>query len=177
MPRFYTRSKRQRILTIVIFFLLAVIVSVIGALAPLSSAEVASENNAANEKRNEVQSMDLLHRTASIFQNNFEICLLMFIPVVGVILGSLILFNTGSFVAAESITHNFPPVLAMLLLFIFPDTWLEMIAYSTAFSESFWFIRRGLQGKLLREIVNLGKLVLIAAVLLAAAAFLEALVV
>jgi hypothetical protein len=174
MPRFLTQSKRLRILTIVVFFLFAVMVSALGTLVPLNSQEAATQNNNAKE----IQSMDLLQRTASFFENNFlQVCLIMFIPVVGVVLGSIILFDTGSLIAAQSVAYKFPPVLVLLLLFIFPSTWLEMLAYSTAFSESFWFIRRSLQGKLAREIVNLGKLILIAAVLLAAAAFLEALVV
>lgn len=107
----------------------------------------------------------------------------MFVPVVGVILGSIGLFNTGSYIQAQTITENatkglnVPPILALLVLFIFPFTWLKLISYSTAFSESFWFIRRGLQGKWMREITNLLKLVLIAAVLLAAGAFMEALLI
>jgi hypothetical protein len=174
MPGFLTQSKRLRILTIVVFFLFAVMVSAVGTLVPLNPQDAAAQNS--NNK--EILSMDLLHRTAAFFENNFlRVCLLMFIPVVGVILGSIILFDTGSLIAAYSVPYKFPPVLVLLLLFIFPSTWLEMLAYATAFSESFWFIRRSLEGKLAREIVNLGKMVLISAVLLAVAAFLEALVV
>lgn len=170
-------------MTIVIFFLFAVLVAIIGVLAPLSPQEVANQSNELNKTQQEIQSMDLLHRTAAIFQNNFQICLIMFIPVVGVILGSIVLFNTGSYIQAQTLAENarqglnISPILSALVLFIFPFTWLEFISYSTAFSESLWFIRRGLQGKLAREIINLLKLVLIAAVLLAAGAFIEALLI
>jgi hypothetical protein len=167
----------------VIFFLFAILVTVIGVLAPLSPQEVSDENNALNKTQQEIKSIDLLHRTAAIFQNNFQICLLMFIPVFGVLLGSIALFSTGSYIQAQTITDNaskglnVPPILTLLVLFIFPFAWLEYISYSTAFSESLWIIRRGLQGKLAREIINLLKLVLIAAVLLAAGAFIEALLI
>jgi hypothetical protein len=104
----------------------------------------------------------------------------MFIPIVGIILGSIILFNTGRLTQATIIVenatkgYNIPPILGLAVLFILPDTWLEFIAYSTALSETFWFIRRGLQGEWQREIINLFKLVLITALLLAAGAFIEA---
>lgn len=183
MSKFWTHSKRQRILTIVIFFLFAIVATAIGVLAPLSAQDATNENNALNQTQQQIRSADLLHRTGAIFENNFLICLIMFIPVVGVILGSIVMFNTGSAIQAQIVVYNttkgtnIPPILELLTLFIFPFTWLEFISYSTAFSESFWFIRRGLQGKWLREIINLFKLVAITAVLLAAGAFIEALLI
>lgn len=173
-------SRRTRIITIVIFFLFALLVTVVGVLLPLSAQEATNENNQLSQTQQQIQSMDLLRRTAAIFQNNFEICLLMFIPVAGLALGSIALFNTGSYIQAETIStkgYNIPPILVLFALFIFPFTWLEFISYSTAFSETFWFIRRGLEDKWRQEIVNLLKLVLITAVLLAAGAFIEALLI
>jgi len=174
-------SRRTRIITIVIFFLFAILVTIVGVLLPLSAQEATNEDNQLNQIQQQIQSMDLLHETAAIFQNNFEICLLMFIPVAGLVLGSIALFNTGSYIQAETIVenttkgYNIPAILALFALFIFPFSWLEFISYSTAFSETFWFLKRGLEGKWRREIVNLFKLVLITAVLLAAGAFIEAL--
>jgi hypothetical protein len=169
----------RRIIIIVIFFLFAILVTIVGTLAPLSSQQIANENNELNKTQQEIQGMDFAHRTAAIFLNNFEICLLMFVPIFGVVFGSIVLFNTGSVLAAETITINrsIPPVLVFALLFVFPFTWLEFISYSTALSESFWLIRRGLQGEWKREIKNLGKLVLITAVLLVAGAMIESLLI
>lgn len=166
----------RRIIIIGIFFLFAILVTVVGVLAPLSSQQIADENNELNKTQQEIQSMDFAHRTAAIFLNNFEICLLMFVPIFGIVFGSIVLFNTGSVLAAETITNNpsLPPILVLAVLFVFPFTWLEFISYSTALSESFWLIRRGLQGEWRREIKNLGKLVLITAVLLVAGALIEA---
>jgi hypothetical protein len=173
----------RRIIIIGIFFLFAILVTVVGVLAPLSSQQIADENNELNKTQQEILSMDFAHRTAAIFLNNFEICLLMFVPIVGIVIGSIVLFNTGSVLAAQTITNNasqglnLPPILVLALLFVFPFTWLEFISYSTALSESLWLIRRGLQGEWKREIKNLGKLVLITAVLLVAGALVEALLV
>jgi len=173
-------SRHGRIILIILFFVFALAITIVGVLAPLSAQQAASENQQLNTTQQNIRKLDVLHQTAAIFENNFEICLFMFIPVVGVVLGSIALFNTGSFIQAEIATQNaangthFPPLLAFLLLFIFPFTWLEFIAYSTAFSESFWIIRRGVQGELPRELLNLLKLVLITAVLLLAGAVIEA---
>jgi hypothetical protein len=170
----------RRIIIIGVFFLFTILVTVVGILTPMSPQQIADENNDLNKTQQQIQSMDLAHRTAAIFLNNFEICLLMFVPFVGIVIGTIVLFNTGSVLAAQTITLNaskvtgLPAILVFALLFVFPFAWLEFISYSTALSESFWLIRRGLQGEWKREIKNLGKLVLITAALLAAGALIEA---
>ena len=46
--------------------------------------------------------------TEYIFLNNFEICLLMFVPIVGVVLGLGILFNTGIALGAIAYVQGYP---------------------------------------------------------------------
>ena len=173
-------SRGRRIIIVVAFLVFAVLVTIVGLLVPMSPQQIASENNELNSTQQQIQSMDLAHRAAAIFLNNFEICLLMFVPFLGIVIGTVTLFNTGSVLAAQTITLNasngthFPPILVFAILFVFPFAWLEFISYSTALSEGFWLIRRGLQGELKREIKNLGKLILITAALLAAGALIEA---
>ena len=179
MPVFFNNPKKQRIFTIVIFFILSIVATTIGVLTPLSTQEVADKNNAISGTRQQLLNTDTIRRTASIFQNNFLICLIMFIPVFGIMIGSIVLFSTGSVIRAEIIAtygNSVPPILGFISIFIFPYAWLEFISYSTALSETFWLFRRGLQGRWAREIINLGKLVLITAVLLATAAFMEAVI-
>lgn len=172
--------RRRRIIIIGAFFLFAILVTVVGTLTPMSSQQIKDENDQLNKTQQEIQNMDFAHRTAAIFLNNFEICLLMFVPFLGIVIGTIVLFNTGSVLAAETISYNashgtsFPPVGVFATLFILPFTWLEFISYSTALSEGFWLIRRGLQGEWKREIKNLAKLILITAALLAAGALIEA---
>jgi hypothetical protein len=172
--------RRRRIIIIGAFFLFAILVTIVGILTPMSTQQMTNENNDLNKTQQQIQNMDLAHRTAAIFLNNFEICLLMFVPFVGIILGTFVLFNTGNVLAAQTTIlnrsngTNYPPILIFAFLFVFPFAWLEFISYSTGLSEGFWLIRRGLQGELKREIKNLAKLVLITAALLAAGALIEA---
>ena len=46
--------------------------------------------------------------TEYIFFNNFEICLLMFVPIIGPILGFAILFNTGIALGAIASVQGYP---------------------------------------------------------------------
>jgi hypothetical protein len=105
------------------------------------------------------------------------ICLISFIPVAGPIFGCYALYNTGVYTAAYSLAHGLPPVIVLLFLFIFPDTWLEFLAYSIALSESFLLIWRIINGRGERELVNLGILVLFCAALLALGAVIEAIII
>jgi hypothetical protein len=173
-------SRGRRIGFVLILFLFAILVTVAGILTPMSAQQIKDESSQLNQTQQEILKMDLLSRTGAIFLNNFEICLIMFIPILGLVFGAITLFNTGSVLAAETITDNagramqVPALLVFAALFLFPFTWLEFISYSTALSEGFWLIRRGSQGELRREVKNLGKLILFTAVLLVAGAFIEA---
>ena len=77
-----------------------------------------------------------------IFGNNFMICLLMFIPIVGPLFGFFALFNTGIAINAISIAQGFPSVVVIIGLFLTPIAWIEYAAYSTALSESVWLFSR-----------------------------------
>ncbi len=111
-----------------------------------------------------------------IFGNNLLICLLMFVPVIGPILGLYIMFNTGTVIGAIATAGGYSPALALVALFITPIAWIEFAAYSTAMTESIWLFRRFLQGWRvgLHELrKNTTLFVAIAAVLLAVGAIVE----
>lgn len=148
-----------------------------GVLTPLHGEEINTRNNELEQLQTSVKDMDVLHRSASIFQNNMLICLISFIPVVGPVFGYYALYNTGVYIAAESLAHNVSPILVILFLFVFPFTWLEFLAYSTALSESFLLIWRTIKGRGTRELVNVGVLILICAALLALGAVIEAILI
>jgi hypothetical protein len=161
-------------LIIIIFFFLSVIATFVGVLTPLRSEEINNRNSELEQLQTTIRDMDVLHRAASIFQNNFVICLISFVPVAGPIFGYFVLYNTGSYIAAESLAHGLPPVIVLLFLFEFPFTWLEFLAYSTALSESFLMIWRMINGRGKRELVNVCILISICAALLALGAVIEA---
>ena len=159
-------SKIKRILTIAIFFFISIIITIAGALTPLSPSD-------ARDIKQEFDKISANPNVQLIFGNNFMICLIMFIPVVGPIIGSYALYSTGVVIAAQSIVGGLPPLTAFLSLFILPFAWLEFLAYSTALVESFWLIWRMFHHKMKRELVNTCILISICAVMLFAAAVIE----
>lgn len=156
----------KRILTIIIFFLLSIIIAIVGVLTPLSIEEADSMSKEVEQLRQNIS-------LQFIFGNNFMICLLMFVPIAGPIFGFYALYNTGVLIAADSIAHGFSPLTSFLLLFVLPVVWLEFLAYSTAFAESVWLIWRTVHHKVRRELVNACILISICAMMLLVAAITE----
>lgn len=165
--------RRKRILTIMAFFLLSLIVTIAGVLTPLSTEEAANINEEMRQMQESVSNAGTLRGTAFIFGNNFMLCLLFFIPVAGPFFGCYVLYTTGVVIAAQSISANMHPVLTLILLFVFPFTWLEFLAYSAAFAQSFWLTWRIIQHKTRRELLNTGIMISICAVMLLVAAVIE----
>jgi len=159
-------TKIKRILTIAAFFFLSIIITVAGTLTPLSLEE-------ANEIEQELEEMRGKINVQLIFGNNFMICLAMFVPIAGPLFGCYVLYSTGIVIAAESIVQGLPPLMIFLFLFVFPFTWLEFLAYSTAFSASVWLTWRIIQRRGKKELVNACIFISICAVMLLVAAIIE----
>jgi len=171
-------SRLKRIITIIACFLFCAVVTMAGALTPISAQESQSTNDQINQLSTSIKNMGVWRGGLTIFQNNFLIDLIMFIPVAGPLFGSYVLYNTGRAVSAQSnspdnTTHS-PGILLLFLLFIFPHTWLEFIAYSTALAASLWLTWRIIQRKGSLEIIRTGKFIAICAGLLLLGAFIEA---
>jgi uncharacterized membrane protein SpoIIM required for sporulation len=167
----------KRIMTIIVFFLLAIIVTVAGILTPLSNEDINTLGKGLEETQQNIDSQPEVQQVSSIFGNNFMICLVGFVPIAGPIFEFYALYSTGVVISAyaaydESIQVS--PLLIFLLLFILPFTWLEFLAYSTAIAESFWLTRRIIQHKWKMEIKNACILMSICAVMLLVAAIIEA---
>lgn len=162
-------SRRKRIITIIVFFLIGIIVTCVGTLTPLSKQEAEEINQDLENLRENIS-------VQYIFGNNLLICLIMFIPVVGPIFGLYALYNTGVVIEAQVVaasTTGMSPILLFFVLFLFPFTWLEFISYSTAFAESVWIIRRFAQGLGRKEIKNTAVLIAIVTILLLVGAVIE----
>lgn len=163
-------SKRRRIYFTIFVFIVAFVVTVIGSFIPLSHQDAQTLSNSLNQTLNTHKSNGNLAQY--IFLNNFEICLVMFIPVAGPIIGLLILFDTGVALSAISAIQGYPSYIAIISLIITPVFWLEFAAYSTAMGESIWLFRRLTQRRW-RELKNTGILIGICAVLLVVGALVE----
>jgi hypothetical protein len=168
-------SRRKRLLAVGVAFILLIVVAAAGALTPMSLQQAEEENNSLNETRQQVRNTSLLSGTLYIFRNNFVISLVTFIPFVGPIFGAMVMYNTGLVIGAETYAEGFnlSPVLVLLLLFFYPFTWMEFLAYSIAFSESVWLAWSIIKRRAKNELVNALILILVCMVILLAAALIE----
>jgi uncharacterized membrane protein SpoIIM required for sporulation len=163
-------SKRKRIYFTILVFVVAFIVTVIGSYIPLNHQEAQTISSSLNSTLNSHKSNGSL--TEYIFINNFSICLLMFVPVIGPVIGFIILGNTGLALGAIASVQGYPVWVGILSLVITPVFWLEFTAYSTAMAESIWLTRRLMQRRW-RELKNTAILIGICAAILVVGAVVE----
>ncbi len=133
-------SRRKRLYSLLFVLVVAILVTVIGSFIPMNAQEAYQLSNQLNQTVNQNKANNTL--TQYIFLNNFEICLIMFIPVAGAGLGLFILFDTGLALGAIATTQGYPVYLGLLSLIITPVFWLEFAAYTLAMTESIWLFRR-----------------------------------
>ena len=133
-------EKRKRIYSIIIVFIISIVFLSVGSSITLNPDDAYDISDQLNRTLSERQETNTL--TSFIFLNNFSICLLMFIPIVGAGLGMFILFETGIALSAIAFTQGFPTWLAFASLVVTPVFWLEFAAYSIAMAQSIWLFRR-----------------------------------
>ncbi len=163
-------SKRKRIYLIILVFVIAFVLTVVGSYVPLNHQDAQTISDNLNSTLNAHKANNSL--TEYIFLNNFEICLLMFVPIIGAVLGLTILFNTGIALGAIASIQGYPAYIGLLSLVITPVFWLEFTAYSIAIAESIWLTRRLLQRRWL-ELKNTAILIGICAAILIVGAIVE----
>lgn len=167
--------KRKRILSASIILVIALLVTALGMLVPINQEEAELINNNLNQTVSSLSQEGGI--VQFIFGNNFMICLLMFIPIIGPLLGFYALFNTGIVINAISITEGYPPALVFIALFLTPVAWIEYTAYSTAISESVWLFKRLIQKRGRKELKITSIFVSICAVLLLLGAIVETIII
>jgi len=169
-------TKIKRILTIVAFFVLSIMMTVAGILTPLGDEDVNILGGQLDDTQQTIDNLPEMQQVSFIFGNNFMICLAGFVPIIGSVFECYVLYSTGVVISVYSVYKNvqMSPLLLFFLLFLFPFTWLEFLAYSIAISESFWLAWRIIQRKGKREIRNVCILMSICAVMLLVAAIIEA---
>jgi uncharacterized membrane protein SpoIIM required for sporulation len=171
-----TPTKIKRILTVAAFFVLSIIMTVAGILTPLGEEDVNILGGQLDDTQQTIDNLPEMQQVSFIFGNNFMICLAGFVPIIGSAFECYVLYSTGVVISAYSVYENvqMSPLLLFFLLFLFPFTWLEFLAYSIAMTESFWLAWRIIQRKGKREIRNVCILMSICAVMLLVAAIIEA---
>jgi len=164
----------RRILTVLIFFLLSIVITVAGVLTPLTLEDSKAISDELKQVQDNLKGMNVWQSTVYIFANNFRICLLIFVPIAGPLIGSYILYNTGLVIGAESRVMNMPGLIVFVALFLLPHAWLEFAAYSMAFAASVWLTWKVIRRQAKRELLQTCKYIAICALLLFAAGFIEA---
>ena len=85
-----------------------------------------------------------------IFFNNFKIALVMFIPILGIVIGSFSAFSTGlifnSIVSLSNVSYPNP-----LIIFLSPFGILELISYGLAISRGGIFLYEIIKKKISKE--------------------------
>lgn len=117
-------------------------------------------------------------QVASIFSNNFRVAVVECVPVLGLAIFGLSLYETARIVEVIAVVKKVSVGLALGNLFFLPSTWLELPAYAIAAAESVYLayaIYLGFKSgwaKFVREIrFLLVNIILIAGVLIVAATF------
>jgi len=153
-PQFWLQAspKLKRLYSTLFVLLLAILATVAGTFVQLPPQEAQAIYDQLNQT---TTSPGLLQ---NIFINNFPLCLLMFIPLVGIGVGLFILFSTGmafravfdiqaasgltSSAAASDLTASTAILMLIAVGAVFV---LEYVSYTIAMTESVWLFRRILQ--------------------------------
>ena len=158
---------------ILIMLTAAIIICAIGTLLPVDQETLANISQQIEETRNLIRSLDFLSASLYIFVHNFTLCLVMFIPLLGVGFGMYVILSTGYAIEIDALAHQIPPSVAFISYFILPHFWAEFISYELAMSQSIlitWVLYKKAFSKTLAETL---KIIGITAALLFAAALIE----
>jgi Stage II sporulation protein M len=174
--------KRKRIYSALFIFIIAMLVTIVGVLVPLSPQEEKLVNDQVNQTL--IQGTANNNLAPSIFLNNFLLCLAMFIPLAGLPIGLFIMFSSGQAFRAifdivtssgvsSATSQNISASTASLVLILITLTFFfEYVSYSIGMTESIWLFRRLTQHRW-RELKTTLILIGIVAVLLTLGAIVE----
>jgi uncharacterized membrane protein SpoIIM required for sporulation len=138
-----------------------------------------NEYNAYHQQYNSITpilSNNAIQQILDIFSNNFKVALIEIIPILGVVLFGISIYETARIVEVIGIVQKEGTGAALATLFALPSTWLELPAYCIATVESLFLayalfrVARHGWGVFRREVrFLLVNIILIAGVLIVAA--------
>ena len=173
--------KRKRIYSIIFMLALCITATILGTLVQLSAQDAKQLSDSTNGIITDNPTYPSL--VGAILLNNFKICLVMFIPILGAAFGLFVLFSTGVGIraildtqsasgASAAISTISPTTAILALVFVGLTFVLEYVSYSIGIAESIWLYRRLTQRRW-RELKNTGILIGIVAALLITGALVE----
>jgi uncharacterized membrane protein YciS (DUF1049 family) len=188
---------KKRIPYYILFTILLILIFEVFILAWLiQGVNVSKVEKELDELSKQIEKKNLYEKTQFIFSNNYRISLLFVPPILGIFFFTIVMYNTAEFFAYYSIIRseewNINPSLASLiitisLIFSYPAyffPFLEFLGYSLTFSQGLILLARGVKTifkgnikEFLSEIYYTIFIIILAAVVLLIAAYLEALIV
>jgi uncharacterized membrane protein YciS (DUF1049 family) len=188
---------KKRIPYYILFTILLILIFEVFILAWLiQGVNVSKVEKELDELSKQIEKKNLYEKTQFIFSNNYRISLLFVPPILGIFFFTIVMYNTAEFFAYYSIIRseewNIDPSLASLiitisLIFSYPAyffPFLEFLGYSLTFSQGLILLARGVKTifkgnikEFLSEIYYTIFIIILAAVVLLVAAYLEALIV
>jgi uncharacterized membrane protein YciS (DUF1049 family) len=188
---------KKRIPYYILFTIILILIFEVFILAWLiQGVNVSKVEKERDELSKQIEKKNLYEKTQFIFSNNYRISLLFVPPILGIFFFTIVMYNTAEFFAYYSIIKaeewNIDPSLASLiitiyLIFSYPAyffPFLEFLGYSLTFSQGLILLAKGVKTifkgnikEFLSEIYYTIFIIILAAVVLLIAAYLEALVV
>jgi hypothetical protein len=173
--------KRKRIYSIIFMLALCITATILGTLVQLSVQDAKQLSDSTNGIITDNPTYPSL--VGAILLNNFKICLVMFIPILGAVFGLFVLFSTGVGIraildtqsasgASAAISTISPTTAILALVFVGLTFVVEYVSYSIGIAESIWLYRRLTQRRW-GELKNTGILIGIVAALLVTGALVE----
>ena len=156
---------RLKLFGIILCLLLLIIT--IGALKPLSKSESLEILDGVRETLSD--DPDVL----TIFTNNVLISLIMFVPVIGLIIGTYAIYNTGLVFSSMGTTTEIPSGILLLTTSVLPFFWLEFVAYAASMTQNIILTQNLLKFNIRNELKNLVSVVVLVVLLLLLGAFTE----
>lgn len=108
---------------------------------PFLPGEQTLYTNQNNQITNEFQGASLLAQFSGIFVNNFRIALIQMIPGLGAVFFATSLYVTARVIEVIAVSDQVSPLVVLLLLILlFPHSWIELPAYAVATGEGLFLL-------------------------------------
>ncbi len=127
---------RRGLLLCVLLFLIEVGLFFAISSLPFFPGEQSLYTNQSNQIGTEFQNATLFTQFSGIFVNNYRIALIEMVPGIGLLFFAFSLYATARILEVISINdHASPLLLVLVLLLLFPHSWIELPAYAVATAE------------------------------------------
>ena len=132
---------RRGLMVIIALFVIEMVLFFAVSSLPFLPGEQAAYLNQSKQIGDQFQGASLAQQFWGIFVNNYGIALRELIPGFGLILFGLSLYATARILEVISVQdHASPLVVVLVLLLLFPHSWLELPAYAVATAESIFIV-------------------------------------